>query len=243
MHASFVKFHVTLRVHESGDRMNTINTLLFDLDGTLVNTNEIIIESYKHAFKTHLSDSSFTRNEIIEMIGPPLDKVFSRYTKSPFKVKRMIDTYRAFYKKHEHDYFYLYDGVIDALKKLKKQNFNMAIVTSKFKVSAQPSLEHFNLESLFDVIVTLDDVKNPKPDKEAVEVALSQFKNVDKALMIGDNASDILSAKNAGILSAGVKWTIKNLKVLQDVNPDYILESMDDLFWIVNKTFQEDNYE
>lgn len=237
MHASFIKIHVTLIVNESGEKMNKINTLLFDLDGTLVNTNEIIIDSYKHAFNTHLTNHSITRNEIVEMIGPPLDKIFSKYTKSPFEVQKMIDTYRAFYKQYEHDYFYLYDGVFDALTKLKSQNYNLAIVTSKFKVSAQPSIDHFNLDSIFDVIVTLNDVENPKPDKEAVEVALSQFKDVDKALMIGDNASDILSAKNAGILSAGVKWTIKDLKVLSDVDPDYIIDSMDDVFRIINTDF------
>ena len=217
--------------------MNKINTLLFDLDGTLVNTNEIIIESYKHAFREHLPEKHFTREAIIDMIGPPLDEIFSNYTKSPFKIKKMIDTYRLFYKAHEHDHFYLYEDVYETLKKLKNSGYNMAIVTSKFLVSAQPSIEHFNLDSIFDVIVTLDDVDNPKPDKEPVEVALSQFDHVDKALMIGDNASDILSAKNADILSAGVSWTIKDLKVLNDIDPDYILKSMDDLFWILKKDF------
>jgi len=85
--------------------MNKINTLLFDLDGTLVNTNEIIIESYKHAFREHLPEKHFTREAIIDMIGPPLDEIFSNYTKSPFKIKKMIDTYRLFYKAHEHDHF------------------------------------------------------------------------------------------------------------------------------------------
>ncbi|MGM0435590.1 MAG: pyrophosphatase PpaX [Bacillota bacterium] len=217
--------------------MNKINTLLFDLDGTLVNTNEIIIESYKHAFNEHIPDKTFTRETIIDMIGPPLDEIFSKYTKSPFKVKKMIDTYRMYYKAHEHDYFYLYDNVYETLKKLKTMGYNMGIVTSKFLVSAQPSIEHFNLDAIFDVIVTLDDVDTPKPDKEPIEVALSQFDNVDKAIMIGDNASDILCAKNAGIFSAGVTWTIKDMKVLNDVDPDYILNTMDDLFWIIDTDF------
>jgi pyrophosphatase PpaX len=55
--------------------------------------------------------------------------------------------------------------------------------------------------------------------------------------MIGDNASDILSAKSAGILSAGVKWTIKDLSVLTNVSPDYIIETMDDLFTILQNNF------
>jgi pyrophosphatase PpaX len=229
--------HVTLWVHESGEILSKINTLLFDLDGTLVNTNEIILESYKHAFNTHLPNNAFSRQDIIDMIGPPLGEIFSMYTKSPFKVKKMIETYREFYKRHEHEYFYLYEGVYDALKTLKSMNYNLAIVTSKFLISAQPSLLHFDLKSLFDVIVTLDDVENPKPDKAAVDVALNHFNNVDKALMIGDNASDILSAKSAGILSAGVKWTIKDLSVLTNVSPDYIIETMDDLFTILQNNF------
>ncbi|MFW5894553.1 MAG: pyrophosphatase PpaX [Bacillota bacterium] len=219
--------------------MNNINTVLFDLDGTLVDTNEIIIRSYLYAFKTHLPDLKISRDAIIDHIGPPLDKVFSQYTSSPFKVKALIETYREFYSNNEFAHFKLYEGVTETLESLHLKGYNLAIVTNKFLESAKPSIDFFNLEQWMDHIITLDDVEHPKPDKEPVLKAIDMFDNVKAALMVGDNTSDIQSAKNAGIYSAGVAWSIKGEAALQASNPDYMLETMDSIHAILNTNKEE----
>ncbi|MFP4077528.1 MAG: pyrophosphatase PpaX [Candidatus Izemoplasmataceae bacterium] len=214
--------------------MNNINTILFDLDGTLIDTNEIIIRSYLYAFKKHLPEIDISRDRVIDHIGPPLDRIFSTYTSSPFKVKAMIETYREFYANNEFAHFKLYEGVTETLNTLHSQGYTLGIVTSKFLESARPSIEFFGLDRWMDAIITLDDVKHPKPDKEPVERALEALDNVDTALMVGDNTSDIESAKSAGILSAGVAWSIKGETVLKAANPDYMLETMDSIYAILD---------
>ncbi|MFW6319707.1 MAG: pyrophosphatase PpaX [Bacillota bacterium] len=215
--------------------MKKINTICFDLDGTLIDTNAIIVKSYQHAFNTHLKDISIDEQTIINQIGPTLQEIFSQYTKSPFKIKALITAYRDYYVKHEHDYFSLYDNVIPVLKILKDDGYNLAIVTSKFKAAAWPSFTHYQLDQFFDTFIALDDVKNPKPSAEPVLKALSAFDHVEGAIMIGDNQGDILAGKNAGIYAAGVAWSIKGAEHLKAVNPDFMLDDMESLLTLLKK--------
>jgi pyrophosphatase PpaX len=219
--------------------MKKIDTILFDLDGTLIDTNEIIIKSYQFAFHTHFPNVKLSRNEIIDRIGPPLETIFNMYTNSPFVVSAAIDSYRNYYVKYEANYHSLYPGVYDGVKKLKELGYNLGIVTSKFKQAAMPSFKHYGLDKYFDVFIALDDVKEPKPSAEPVLKALAKFPGYTGAIMIGDNQGDILSGKNANIYSAGVAWSIKGVPHLKEVNPDYMLFSMNDLIKIVNRLNEE----
>ncbi len=217
--------------------MRTIKTILFDLDGTLVDTNEVIVQSYQEAFKTHFVELSFSKAEIVDLIGPPLRTIFNRFTDQTAKVDQAIETYLGHYKSHEHDLFSLYPDVIKVLKTLKTQGYRIGIVTSKFSKSAMPSVEHFNLMPYFDTFVALEDVKAPKPDPEGVLLAMDRLQaEPENTIMIGDNQSDILAGQNAGVYTAGVAWSIKGKQHLNDVNPDYMLETMNDLLKIINRT-------
>jgi len=215
--------------------MKKIDTFLFDLDGTLIDTNEVIIQSYDYTFKKHFKDITVTRDEIIAQIGPPLSDIFNRYTDDQALIAKMIDDYRNHYKSIESDLFQIYDGVLEVIQTLHKKGYKLGIVTSKFKVSAYPSFKHYQLDPYFDVFIGLDDVTYPKPDKEPVLKALSQLNNVKNAIMIGDNQSDILSGKNAGIYSAGVAWSIKGKEHLEVVEPDIIFNSMYDIIELIKQ--------
>lgn len=212
-----------------------LDTILFDLDGTLLDSNEIIVQSYMHAYKEHLNHLDIDRQSIVDDIGPPLETIFRKHTSDEKIINALYESYLGYYVKHEKGLLKAYDGVIDTLKRLKTQNYNLAIVTSKFYSSAEPSIKMFNLERYFTVISTLDNVENPKPAKDACLHALSQFKTTNRAIMIGDNISDIESGKNAGILTAGVAWSIKGKDVLKTAEPDYMLETIEDIFKILEK--------
>lgn len=219
--------------------MRQLNTILFDLDGTLIDTNEIILKSYIHAYETHLPNKAIDEAAIIDSIGAPLRDVFKRDTNDKDLVEALINTYLDYYTKHEHSLFHFYEGIEPMLEKLKAENYNLAIVTTKFLSSAQPSIDYFNLGRFFDVIITLEDTLYHKPDAAPVIEALSHFDDVDKSIMIGDNTSDIMAGNNAGILSAGVAWSIKKRKTLSAANPTYMLETPEDIFTIIDNESEE----
>jgi pyrophosphatase PpaX len=211
-----------------------VNTLLFDLDGTLVDTNSIIVKSLEVVFQTYLPEVQTSLDLFKECIGPPLEVSFSRYT-TKARVQEMIQAYRTYYKANEHLYYSIYPNVIDVLTTLKAQGYYLGVVTSKFRDSAMPSMVHYGIDSLMDVIVGLDDVTKAKPDREPVDLALSQLPSHTGAIMIGDNATDVQSGQNAGVYAAGVAWAFKGRDQLIAVNPDYMLEDMTDLYEILNE--------
>jgi pyrophosphatase PpaX len=211
-----------------------VNTLLFDLDGTLVDTNSIIVKSLEVVFQTYLPEVKTSLELFKECIGPPLEVSFSRFT-SPKQVQEMIQAYRSYYKQHEHLYYSIYPNVIDVLTTLKAQGYYLGVVTSKFRDSAMPSMVHYGIDSLMDVIVGLDDVTHAKPNREPVDVALAQLPHPTGAIMIGDNATDIQAGQHAGIYSAGVAWAFKGKDLLDEVNPDYMLQDMTDLYGILHE--------
>lgn len=213
--------------------MKKINTIIFDLDGTLINTNNIIIESFKEVFRVHNNNQIPTYKEILSFIGPTLQQTFNKYTNNQSKVDEMIKTYRSFYVDYEVGNHKLYPNVLEVLTKLKNQGYKLAILTSKFNEAAWPSFTHYELEKLFDVFVGLDDVPNAKPHKDAVNTVLSHFPDCTGAIMVGDNKSDILAGKNAGIFGVGVAWSIKGSDYLKEAKPDFMLENMNDIFKVI----------
>ncbi|WP_050616408.1 pyrophosphatase PpaX [Bacillus testis] len=212
--------------------MNTkITTLLFDLDGTLINTNELIIDSFLHTLDNYYP-GKYTREDVLPFIGPPLYDTF--HSISPEKTEEMILRYRS-YNLEQHDVLVKeYDGVYEAVRALKDAGFKMGIVTTKVRRVVEKGIELCRLEGIFDCIVTLDDVQHAKPHPEPILKALQTLNSKpEETIMIGDNPQDIMAAKNAGTTSAGVEWTIKGKEYLQGFSPDYMLHDMRDLIEIL----------
>jgi pyrophosphatase PpaX len=214
--------------------LKKINTILFDLDGTLVNSNEIIIESYKQTLKEFQPEKTYSRKQIIDLIGPPLKTIFYDIYPDDQKVAEMIQFYRSFYQKHEFEYIHLYDNIIETLEKLKERNINLGIVTTKFKESAMPSIKRFGIDKFIDEYCFLGTVKEHKPSPIPIFYVLNKFKNTNSALMIGDNPSDILAGKNANILTCGLEWALSKDKLL-NTKPDYWLNDYLELINIVDE--------
>lgn len=210
-----------------------INTLLFDLDGTLINTNDLIIESFLHTLHTYYPEK-YVREDILPFIGPTLYDTFS--TINPEKVEEMITVYRKF-NHEQHDVLVTeYETVFETVKALKEQGFKLGIVTTKIRDTVNMGLKLTKLDQFFDVVVTLDDVENAKPDPEPVLKALEQLgSSPEEAIMVGDNHHDIEAGKNAGTKTAGVSWSVKGRDYISSYKPDYILEKMSDLLPIVGE--------
>ncbi|MDR4889630.1 pyrophosphatase PpaX [Fredinandcohnia sp. QZ13] len=210
-----------------------INTLLFDLDGTLIDTNELILQSFLHTFETYFPDRQFTREEILPFNGPTLHESFSSV--DPERAEEMIAEYRKFNHEKHDELVTEFPGVFDTIKTLKEQGYKIGVVTTKIRNTVNMGLNLTKLDQFFDVVVTLDDVKNPKPDPEPVLLALKQLGSTpEEAIMIGDNYQDIVAGQNAGTKTAGVAWSHKGKDFLLEYKPDFMLENMSDLLDIVS---------
>jgi pyrophosphatase PpaX len=210
---------------------NNIDTVLFDLDGTLIDTNELIVTSYLHTLEQYFP-GQFKREDVLPFMGPPLKEVFEDL--NPTKVDEMIRTYRK-YNISKHDQFVTeFEGVSETIKALSDNGFKLAIVTTKLADVAKMGLKLTGLDEYFEVIIALDDVEKAKPDPEPIFKALDRLSsNPESAMMVGDNHHDVLAGKNAGTKTVGVAWTLKGEEHLASFKPDYMLAKMTDLLPIL----------
>lgn len=208
----------------------SIKTVLFDFDGTLIDTNELIYRSFIYTFDQY--GYKFTDEEILQFNGPPLQETFSKI--NPDLADEMVRTYREHNAKHHDEYVKLFPNVQETLDVLQENGFQLAIVSAKMRVGVEQGMEITNLSSYFDTIITIDDVTNPKPHPESVHKALENlFAEPEQAIMIGDNYHDIKAGNKAGTKTAGVAWSTKGEAYLQQYNPTYMLKDMTDLLEIV----------
>ncbi|WP_055105469.1 pyrophosphatase PpaX [Paenibacillus ihumii] len=208
-----------------------IDTVLFDLDGTIVDTNELIIASFQHVLDKHKQPR--TREQIIPYMGMTLEQQFQAFSGWE-NVAELVTDYRSFNTMHHDTMVKGFPHVDEVISTLKDRGIKLGIVTTKIKPSTMRVLELFGLLKYMDTIVTVQDVTHPKPHPEPVLTAMRQL-NADpkRTLMVGDSPADIKSAQAAGALSAAVAWSLKGAAELKKYNPDYILEDMLDLYGIL----------
>lgn len=218
-----------------------IKALLFDFDGTLLNTNELIIQTFMHVLEKYFP-GQFQPEDCLQFIGPSLKETFEKL--DPHRADEMTAEYRTWNHAHHDELVKEYDGVLPALVQLKELDLRMAIVSTKMRKTIKRGLEIMNASQFFEVIVGIDDVQNVKPDPEPINLALSQLGlKKDEVIMIGDNYHDILAGKNAGVKTAGVAWAIKGEEFLKSFDPNYMLKTLSDLVEIVKELNNETNRE
>jgi pyrophosphatase PpaX len=212
---------------------SNITTILFDLDGTLIDTNELIISTYLHTLEKYYP-GKYKREDVLPFLGPTLHEVFGAMDSE--RVEEMVLEYRT-YNLANHDALVKeFVGVMETIETLKKKGYKLAIVTTKREDVAFKGLRLMKLDHFFDVMIAYDHVKKVKPDPEPIFLALEKLDSVpEETLMVGDNFHDVLAGKNAGTKTAGVAWTIKGRDYLAKYEPDYMLENMTDLLTILGE--------
>lgn len=210
-----------------------INTILFDLDGTLIDTNELIITTFLHTLDKYYP-GSYQREDVLPFIGPSLHETFGSI--DPDRVEEMILEYRSFNIANHDRMVTEFTGVSETVQALLKKGYKLGIVTTKMHDVVLKGLRLMMLDPYFDVIVALDHVEKVKPDPEPIFKALEQLNSKpEETIMVGDNYHDILAGQNAGTKTAGVAWSIKGRDYLAKFQPDYILENMADLLTILGE--------
>lgn len=201
--------------------------VLFDFDGTLVDTTELIIKSFQHVLRPRLG-RVIAAEEVFPYFGMTLRDGLAPFVPDrPDEVEKMITEYRRFSNEHFDDLINLCPGVKEGLKQLRAAGIKMGVVTSRARQTTLYGLQLFELQDYFPVIVAMDDVSSYKPQPEPVlrGVELLQLEPAE-AVMIGDSPHDILAARAAGVTSVAAGWSKIPRERLLASRPDAIVDSM-----------------
>jgi pyrophosphatase PpaX len=216
--------------------MPAIRTVLFDLDGTLIDSVRLILDSYHHTLATHgLPPRS--DEEWLSGVGTPLTVQFAAWRDDPQTLEALIATYREYNLKHHDRMVTVYPGVVQVVRALKDGGIATGLVTSKNRAGALRGLTLVQLETLMDVMVCADEVENPKPHPEPVEKAVRLLSaQPSTTVYVGDSIHDMQSGRAAGVRTAAVLWGPFGRSHLEGAQPDYWLERPDDLLHLVRES-------
>jgi len=200
--------------------------VIFDLDGTLADTEELILNSFRHTYesfeKTPMHDA-----HIKKTFGAPLMEVLKNEFGSDYEKAAQI--YRSYHLDNFENYIRLFDGAIEILQELQTMNVTMGIVTSRLTHTTTKILKKYDIEKYFKFIVTADMTERHKPDPEPLLKCLLELgATKEHAVFIGDTLYDVACAKNAGIQSMLVGWSHINGS-FGEIVPDYIINSYGDI--------------
>jgi pyrophosphatase PpaX len=209
--------------------MQPPQTVLFDLDGTLIDSVDLIIDSYHHTFRHH-GLALTSREELIEGIGTPLVAVFGRMTENRTEIDSWIATYREFNLAHHDTRVRAFPGVVAMVERIHAAGRRIGVVTSKNNAGARRGLSLIGLDHLVSVVVGADDVTRHKPDAEPVVRALEALGALaSDAVFIGDSHHDVASGKAAGVRTIAVSWGPITRDRLALSQPDYLCGTVEEV--------------
>lgn len=200
--------------------------VLFDLDGTLLDTEAAIIETYRHLFAKYRTEEEFDKEKQMEVLGPSLATMFPRYFPE-LNVEELIEEYREYNFKIHPEFVKPMENTEELLKRLKEDGYKLGVVSAKHSDSVHHGLDLFNLTAYFDVLVCQNDVKEGKPSPEGIFKACEML-NVghDSCIYVGDSATDIQAAYNAGVYSIGYIFNDERAEQLKAENPNQLIHDL-----------------
>ncbi len=207
----------------------TFGTFLFDLDGTLIDSVELILRSYRHTLRTHRGVEP--PDELwLKGLGTPIRVQLRQWTDDPAEIDAMAQTYTTYNLEHHDALVRPYDGIVSAVTRLRERGKRLGLVTSKVRSTALRGLRLAGIADAFDVIVGADEVVHPKPHPEPVLTALERLGvGREDVVFIGDARHDMVCGRAAGVATAAALWGPFDRAHLEDLEPDYWLERPEDL--------------
>ncbi len=207
--------------------------VLFDLDGTLVDSIDLLVASMEYAYEGRERKPPLA--EWLALIGTPLDAMLARWADGPADV----DALRARYREHQlakHDEMLkLYPGMVETVRSLHADGHPLAVVTSKLEVGARRALKFARIEECFAAVVGIDHTTRHKPDPEPVHFALSRLGvPAAQAMFVGDSTHDMQAGRAAGVYTVAALWGPYTREQLAPTAPDAFIASFDELRAVVN---------
>ena len=209
--------------------------ILFDLDGTLIDSIQLIVEAAEHAFRGRAGRSP-TRAEWVAGIGTPLVTQLRAFASDEEDLGRLLAGYRTYQQMHHDRLTRCFDGIVGVVSELRARGHPLGVVTSKVDASARRSLEHVGLLPLMDVIVGADACVRHKPDPEPVRLALSMLGYAPhESVYVGDTVHDIAAGNAAGVHTVGVAWGACAREQLLGQEPRDIIDSIEELPGVIER--------
>lgn len=194
--------------------------VVFDMDGTLVDSMDCLAEWIHRAIKGHCAPS-VTPATITAAFGPTEKEIISRFV-PPEYVQPCLEAYYDLYEQEHVLLVRVYPEIDFLLKELRRTKFPTALCTGKSRRAVEISLQQLGWYDIFQTIVTGDDTKRFKPDPEGLNLILKQTKATPgRTLFIGDSPSDIAAARNAGVRSCHAGWSTPDIMVIDTPKPDF----------------------
>ena len=211
------------------------STILFDLDGTLTDSEQGIINSIEYALKKY-DVKVENESDLRKFLGPPLKESFKQFCGfSEEKAEQAVEFYREYFREKGIFENNVYNGVIELLENLKAENKKLIVATSKPEPFTYRILEHFDLLKYFDFVAgsNMDNTRSKKD--EVISYALNScgITDLQSAIMVGDREHDIIGANKVGIASIGVLYGYGDLQELETAGATYIAKDPCEIFEIV----------
>jgi len=208
-----------------------LRTVLFDLDGTLIDSAELILDSYRHTMRVHLG-RVLPDSEWLRTMGQPLEAQFLDFARDADEARDMLATYVQHNAAMHDRLLRPFPGIREYVEGLRVRGFRLGIVTSKRRRSALRGLATCGFDiAWFDAVVTASDVRRFKPDPEPVRRALEGLDEEEpgRSLFVGDSVHDLRAGRAAGTRTAAALWGPYTRDELSPAAPDHWLEVVEAL--------------
>jgi pyrophosphatase PpaX len=207
-----------------------IEAVLFDLDGTLLDTSEFIFGAFEHTLARHEREV-LDRETMGKMMGRALSECYEKFAPG-IDPEELMQRHRIFQSGNKH-LVKAFPGAKQLLKNLKKRGYKVGIVTSRVG-SAQESMDQTGISKYVDVLIDSGATKQHKPHPEPVEAGLKKLQlKPEQAVVVGDGDADVLSGKAAGVITIGVTYGMVPRDALEASKPDYLLSNINEIEQVV----------
>jgi len=216
--------------------MKKYDTVIFDLDGTLLNTLEDLTDSVNYALKLNNFPSK-TIAEVRSFVGNGVARLMELSVPDGLnnpQYEKCLADFRNHYSENMENKTGTYKGVLELLRELSKRDYKIAIVSNKFD-SAVKGLNQIYFKEYIKVAIGESENVSKKPAPDTVFRALEELcSTTDKAVYVGDSEVDVKTAKNSGLICVGVTWGFRDREVLEQEGADYIIDSPEELLKLIN---------
>ncbi len=211
-------------------------TIIFDLDGTLLNTLRDLQMAVNHALEIyHYPTKSL--EEVRQSVGNGVSKLMERVLPAGAQnpdFKDCLESFRTYYSAHLCDYTKPYEGLEEVLSALKTEGYRMGIVSNKYDAAVKQLRNDYFPETISVAIGESINVRK-KPAPDCVFTAMKELKSTQKeTVYVGDSDVDVQTAHNAGLPCIGVTWGFRDVRILKQAGADYIVESPKELYTLLS---------